>query len=109
MEYKGYLGKVEFDDEVNIFHGEVINIRDVITFEGQSVDELRQAFEDSIEDYFEFCLERGEQPEKPFSGRFTVQVSPEEHRRIILAATRAGKRIDSWIADVLGQAAQQFA
>ncbi len=106
MEYKGYLGKVEFDDEVNIFHGEVVNIRDVITFQGQSVAELRQAFEDSVEDYLEFCIERGEQPEKPFSGRFTVQLSPEEHRQIILAATKAGKRIDSWVADVLGQAVQ---
>ena len=106
MEYKGYLGKIEFDDEANIFHGEVVNIRDVITFQGQSVDELRQAFEDSIEDYFEFCTERGEQPEKPFSGRFTVQLSPEEHRRVILAATKAGKRVDSWVADVLEQATQ---
>ncbi len=105
MEYKGYLGQVEFDDEANIFHGEVVNIRDVITFQGQSVAELRQAFEDSIEDYLAFCLERGEQPEAPFSGRFTVQISPEEHRRIILAATKAGKRIDNWVVEVLEQAA----
>ena len=105
MEYKGYLGKIEFDDEANIFHGQVVNIRDVITFQGQSVDELRQAFEDSIEDYFVFCVERGEQPEKPFSGRFTVQLSPEEHRRVILAAAKAGKHVDSWVADVLEQAA----
>jgi len=106
MEYKEYLGKVEFDDEANIFHGEVVNIRDVITFEGQSVDELRQAFEDSIEDYLAFCAERGEQPEQPFSGRFTVRLSPEEHRRVILAAIKAGKQLDSWVADVLEQAAQ---
>ena len=106
MEYKDYLGKVEFDDEADIFHGEVVNIRDVITFEGQTVDEIRQAFEDSIEDYFAFCAERGEEPEQPFSGRFTVQLSPEEHRRVILAAIKAGKRLDSWVADVLEQAAQ---
>jgi len=106
MEYKEYLGKVEFDDEANIFHGEIVNIRDVITFEGQSVDELRQAFEDSIEDYLAFCAERGEQPEQPFSGRFTVRLSPEEHRRVILAAIKAGKQLDSWVADVLEQAAQ---
>jgi predicted HicB family RNase H-like nuclease len=51
MEYKGYRSRIEFDDTANIFHGEVINIRDVITFQGKSVDELRQAFEDSVEDY----------------------------------------------------------
>ena len=59
MEYKGYLSRVEFDDEANIFHGEVINIRDVVTFQGKSVDELRQAFADSVEDYMAFCAERG--------------------------------------------------
>lgn len=106
IEYKGYLGKIEFDDAANIFHGEVVNIRDVITFQGQSVDELRQAFEDSIEDYLAFCAERGEEPEEPFSGRITVQLSPEEHRRVILAAIKAGKRIDNWVADVLEQATQ---
>jgi predicted HicB family RNase H-like nuclease len=105
MEYKGYLARVEFDDEANLFHGEVINIRDVITFQGKSVDELHQALQDSVEDYLEFCTERGEQPEKPFSGRFTVQLSPEAHRRIIFAAERAGKRLDHWVAEVLGRAA----
>jgi len=65
MEYKGYLSRIEFDDGANIFHGEVINIRDVITFQGKSVDELRQAFEDSVEDYLSFCAERGEEPNKP--------------------------------------------
>jgi len=72
MEYKGYLSRVEFDDEADIFHGEVINIRDVITFQGATIDELRQAFEDSVEDYLDFCAERGEEPDKPFSSRFTV-------------------------------------
>ena len=65
MEYKGYFAKVEFDDETDIFHGEVINLRDVVTFQGQTVDELHQAFRDSIDDYLEFCAERGEEPEKP--------------------------------------------
>ena len=106
MKYKGYLGKIEFDDEANVFHGEVVNIRDVITFEGQSVDELRRAFEDSVEDYLEFCSERGEEAEQPFSGRFTVQLSPEKHRRVILAAIKAGKSVDSWVVDVLDQAVQ---
>jgi predicted HicB family RNase H-like nuclease len=105
MEYKGYLARVEFDDEANLFHGEVINIRDVITFQGKSVDELHQALQDSVEDYLELCAERGQQPEKPFSGRFTVQLSPEAHRQIVFAAERAGKRLDNWVAEVLGRAA----
>jgi predicted HicB family RNase H-like nuclease len=105
MEYKGYLSRIEFDDEANIFHGEVINIRDVITFQGKSVDELRKAFEDSVEDYLAFCAERGEEPNKPFSGRFTVRLSPEQHRKVILAAEKAGKDIQAWVEEALTQAA----
>ncbi len=109
MEYKGYLARTEFDDEANIFHGEVINIRDVITFQGQSVDELRQAFADSVEDYLAFCAERGEEPDQPFSGRFTVHLSPEQHRQVVLAAERTGKGIEVWAAEALAQAASRAA
>jgi predicted HicB family RNase H-like nuclease len=105
MEYKGYLAHAEFDDEANVFHGQVINIRDVITFQGESVDELRQAFEDSVEDYLAFCAERGEEAERPFSGRFTVRLLPEQHRRVILAAEKAGKGIEVWAAEALVRAA----
>ena len=105
MQYKGYLARVEFDDEANIFHGEVINIRDVITFQGKAVEELRKAFEDSVEDYLAFCAERGEEPNWPFSGRFTIQLTPEQHRRVIIAAEKAGKNVAVWVADVLAQTA----
>jgi predicted HicB family RNase H-like nuclease len=65
MKYKGYLGKVEFDDEASVFHGEVVNTRDVITFEGDSVAEFRQAFRDSVDDYLAFCHCKGEEPNRP--------------------------------------------
>lgn len=65
MQYHGYLARVEYDDEAKIIHGEVINTRVVITLQGKSADELKKAFEDSIEDYLTFCRERGEEPEKP--------------------------------------------
>ncbi len=105
MEYKGYLSHTEFDDESDIFHGEVINIRDVITFQGKSVDELRKAFKESVDDYLEFCAERGQEPDKPFSGRFTVRLLPEQHRKVVLAAEKAGKSTDKWAAEVLENAA----
>lgn len=56
MEYKGYFAKVEFDDEADIFHGEIINLRDVVTFQGQTVEQLHKAFRDSIDDYLEFVI-----------------------------------------------------
>lgn len=104
MEYKGYLSYVKFDDAADIFYGEVINIRDVITFQGKSVEELRQAFEDSVEDYLAFCAERGEEPDRPFSGRFTIRLSPERHRKVVLAAEKAGKDVGTWAGEALEQA-----
>ena len=101
MEYKGYFSKVEFDDEANIFHGEVINLRDVITFEGETVNELRKAFNDSVEDYLEFCDERGEDPEKPYSGKFLVRVEPELHKTLVILARKKGKSLNSWVHDAL--------
>jgi len=86
MQYKNYMAKVEYNDEAGVFHGEVIDLRDVITFEGESVGELRQAFEDSVEDYLEFCAQRDQEPEKPFSGRLLLRISPELHRQISMLA-----------------------
>jgi predicted HicB family RNase H-like nuclease len=63
LKYKGYTGHVEFDDEAGLFHGEVLDLRDVITFQGKSVEELEQAFRDSIDDYLAFCKERDEEPD----------------------------------------------
>ncbi|MCI0473277.1 MAG: type II toxin-antitoxin system HicB family antitoxin [Ignavibacteria bacterium] len=105
MKFKGYLAHIIYDDQAGIIHGEVINIRDVITFQGKSVDELKKAFEESVEDYLDFCKERNEEPDKPFSGKFTVNISPEQHRKIILAAENSGKDLNSWITDVFAQAA----
>ena len=104
MEYKGYVGKVEFDDEAAIFHGEVINTRDVITFHGKSVTELKKAFRESVEDYLAFCASRGEEPEKPFSGQFVTRISPELHRQVSLAASLSGKSLNGWVSEQLQSA-----
>ena len=105
MEYKGYIAKVEFDDEAEIFHGEVVNTRDVITFQGKSARELKVAFQESIDDYLAFCERRGEEPDKPYSGQFVTRISPELHRRINMAAVRSGKSLNAWVSDQLQSAA----
>ena len=101
MTCKGYRAIVELDAEAGVFHGEVINTRDVITFQGSSVEELKQAFEDSVDDYLEFCASRGEDPEKPFSGKFLVRVPPEVHRQIVAEARRQGKSLNAYILEKL--------
>ena len=101
MIYKGYEGVARFDEDADIFTGEVINTRDVITFQGKSVAELRRAFEESVDDYLEFCAARHEQPEKPFSGTFLVRLSPELHRRVALEARRKGKSLNAYVVSRL--------
>ena len=99
--YKGYIGHVSFDDEADIFHGEVINTRDVITFQGDSVKQIKKEFKISIDDYLEFCKSNNEEPDKPFSGKFNVRVSPEIHRDAVIAAKRSGCSLNSWIAHTI--------
>ena len=104
MEYKGYQAEVEYDSQAGVFHGELINIRDVVTFEGRSVDELEQAFRESVEDYLAFCAARGETPDKPYSGKFIVRVSPELHRKLAVYARAENKSMNRWVREVLEEA-----
>jgi predicted HicB family RNase H-like nuclease len=101
MEYKGYIGKVEIDEEADILYGEVLNVRDVITFEGTSVKEVQQAFRESVDDYLEFCAQRGESPEKPFSGKFVLRLPAELHRKAYIQAKLKDKSLNSWVTDIL--------
>jgi predicted HicB family RNase H-like nuclease len=104
MEYKGYTAKIEFDDQAGHFHGQVANLRDVITFQGRSVDELRSEFAASVEDYLEFCRERGEEPEKPYSGKFVVRIDPALHRLVAIEAGKSDLSVNAWVTRALEQA-----
>lgn len=101
MEYKGYLARVAFDDAAGLFHGQVLHTRDVITFQGTSVRELRTAFRGSVDDYLALCAARGEAPEKPFSGRVLLRIDPELHRQVAIAASLAGESLNGWVGRCL--------
>lgn len=104
MEYKNYITTVEFDEEAGVFHGEVINTKDVITFQGKCVKELNQAFIESVEDYLAWCAERGEEPDKPFSGKFVLRIDPEIHRELFIRAKKQNKSLNSLISEKLQEA-----
>ena len=105
MEYKGYTGSVTYDDEAGILFGRVQDIHDVNTFQGESVEEVRQAFRDSIDDYLAFCAEQGKDPDKPYSGKLPFRTTPEHHRLIARAAHLAGMSINAWMDMALADAA----
>ncbi len=101
MQYKGYVGNVEFDAEAGILHGEVLGLRDVVTFQGRSIDEIERAFRESVDDYLDFCHSRGESPEKPRSGTFMVRLGSDLHRRLDMVARREGKSLNSVVKEFL--------
>jgi predicted HicB family RNase H-like nuclease len=107
MKYKGYLGSIEYDDRDKILHGRVLGNQDIVSFEGESVARLEEDFRAAVDDYLDACRDMGKEPEKPFSGKFTIRVSSGLHAEIALKAKDSGKSLNSWVMDVLAQATRQ--
>lgn len=101
MEYEGYVAVVEFDPTIDAFHGEVANTVDTITFEGRSVEELRTAFRESVDDYLEMCEREGRRPDHPYSGTFSLRLGPRLHRAAAVAAAARGMSLNGFVADTL--------
>lgn len=97
MVYKGFIGNVEYDSDAKIFHGEIINTRDVITFQGESVNEIEHSFRESITDYLNWCKDEGIEPEKPYSGKFNLRLSPELHREAAITARKLHLSLNSFV------------
>lgn len=124
MKYKGYFGSVfacsmnedrismkkdassdkevkYFDEEDGIMHGEVIGLKDVITFQGKTVKELKEAFHESVDDYLAWCKERGEKPEKTYSGNIRLRMNPDLHAHLALEAARKNMSLNDLINEKL--------
>ncbi len=109
MSERGYKAVIEFDESAGIFHGTVINTNDVIDFQGTNVDELKEEFRKQINNYLAFCKERGKSPDKPFSGRLHLRLTPELHKRISAVAKTESKSLNTWINETLDEAANESA
>ena len=107
IEYKGYVGVFEFDEELGQFHGYVVNTQDVISFYGSSVEELKAELKTSVEEYLAFCAEKGRDPEKPFSGNLSIRTSPDIHRRIAMQAARRRVSMNSFVESLLEEAVSE--
>jgi|tagenome__1003787_1003787.scaffolds.fasta_scaffold19502340_1 predicted HicB family RNase H-like nuclease len=99
--YKNYCGRAEYDSDARIFHGEVAGTQDVVTFQGKTLDEVGKAFRESVDDYLAFCEKIGQQPEKPFSGKFVARIDPAIHKQISAMAQAAGKSLNQFLCDAL--------
>lgn len=105
MTYRGYVARIEYDDNDKIFVGRIAGIRDIVSFHGESVAELERAFHESVDDYLDACAKLGQSPDKPASGKLMLRVPPEVHRAALIAAEASGTSLNQWAAKVLADAA----
>jgi len=97
LTHKGYTGVFEYDPELNILAGHVVDLRDQIYFEGTSLDELRQSMQTVVDHYLEVCEEMGDDPDKSFSGRLNARLGTELHQKATVAAAAAGVSLNTWL------------
>jgi predicted HicB family RNase H-like nuclease len=103
LHYKNYTGSVEFSEEDAVFHGKVIGIKALISFEGDSVSAIIDDFHKAVDEYLKFCTHSGKEPEKPFKGSFNVRIGDDLHRKAALAATARGVSLNTLVEDAIRQ------
>ncbi|MEG9884926.1 MAG: type II toxin-antitoxin system HicB family antitoxin [Hyphomicrobiales bacterium] len=104
MTYNGYSARIEYDNEDEIFFGRLAGIRDGVGFHAETVEGLKTAFHEAVDDYIETCAKVGKEPQKPFSGKVMFRIDPETHRRAALAAELAGVSLNRWAERVIERA-----
>ena len=103
LSYKGFSARVEFDADDNIFFGRVLGVEDIIGFHGETVKELTEDFHNAINHYLEVCIQRGEKPQKVYSGKITLRIPPKIHADIATAAANANTSLNKWVSTQLEQ------
>jgi predicted HicB family RNase H-like nuclease len=103
LHYKGYVGSLEFSEEDAVFHGRVVGIKAMISFEGDSVATITEDFHNAVDEYLDFCAENSVKPEKPFKGSFNVRIGTELHREAALAASAQGVSLNSFVENAIEQ------
>lgn len=103
LEYKGYYGTVEFSASDNILFGKVLGVNSLISYEGESVESLREDFEAAVDDYLDLCTENGVEPEKAYRGSFNVRVTPELHKNLVLYSASQGQTLNATVEEAIRQ------
>ncbi len=101
LSYKGYAARIEFSSEDECFVGHIAGIKDIVGFHGETVAELKAAFEEAVNDYLDTCDRVGKSPQKPYSGELMLRIPPEVHAAVATAAELSGKSINQWVTEAL--------
>ncbi len=109
LSYRNYSARIEFDADDRVFFGRLSGLRDIVSFHGESVDELVTAFQEAVDDYLETCAKVGKTPERPYSGKLMLRLDPKVHAATARAAELAGMSLNQWSERVLAEAAKSEA
>ena len=101
MEYKGYVGNVEFSEKDEVFFGKVIGIKSLVSYEGATAKELIKDFHDAVDDYLALCEAEGKEPEKAYKGSFNIRISPELHKQAVRCAESNQMSLNSFVEKAL--------
>lgn len=103
LEYKGYHAAITYDADDELFVGEVFGINDSLSFHGKSIEELKQMFANSIDNYLDMCKHYGKEPEKEFKGSFNVRIPSELHKQIALLAAQEKITLNQYVINALSK------
>ena len=109
MEYKGYIGSVEFSEEDSLFYGKVMGIRALISYEAESAHDLVEDFHSAVDAYLDLCAEQGIEPEKAYKGSFNIRISPELHKQAVIAASARQISLNSFVESSIERALHENA
>jgi len=101
LQYKEYTGTIEFSEEDGVFHGKVIGIKSLISFEGDSVSKLTADFQNAVDEYLDFCTENGTTPEKQYKGSFNVRIAPQLHRQLAHYSSSNKRSLNSIVEEAI--------
>ncbi|GHV57020.1 hypothetical protein FACS189460_2850 [Deltaproteobacteria bacterium] len=103
LHYKNYVGNVQFSEDDAVFHGQVVGLKALLSFEGDSVSAITADFHNAVDEYLAYCAESGQTPEKPFKGSFNVRVGADLHRKAALAAAAQGVSLNTLVENAIRQ------
>ena len=106
MHYKGYPARIEYSEEDLCFIGRIAGIRDIVGFHGESVEDLKNAFREAVDDYLATCDSLNRSPQRPYSGRVMLRIDPATHARAAMSAEAEGKSLNRWIAERIENSAE---
>lgn len=103
LDYKGYIGSIEYSPDDKCFFGKLEMIDDLMTFEVDNAKELEANFQNAVDEYLETCEALGREPQKVYKGVFNVRIEPELHRKVYQEAVKAGVSLNSFVRQALSK------